>query len=89
MKEPSDIGIHDRNYYVCDFKDHNVVVVSEEGKLLRKIGSEQVESFYLIVQVRSSIIQRGHALLMQDPSFNYNMNIQSLPGANDCSGEVV
>ena len=43
MKEPSDIGIHDRNYYVCDFKDHNVVVVSEEGKLLRKIGSEQVE----------------------------------------------
>jgi len=45
MKEPSDIGIHDRNYYVCDFRDHNVVVVSEEGKLLRKIGSEQVTCF--------------------------------------------
>jgi len=45
MKEPSDIGIFDRNYYVCDFKDHSVVVVSEEGKLLRKIGSDQVTCF--------------------------------------------
>ena len=49
MKEPSDIGIHDRNYYVCDFKDHNVVVVSEEGKLLRKIGSEQVIKFAVVL----------------------------------------
>lgn len=45
MKEPSDIGIFERNYYVCDFKDHNVVVVSEEGKLLRKIGNDHVTCF--------------------------------------------
>ena len=33
------------NYYVCDFRNHNVVVVSPEGQLLRKIGSEQVTCF--------------------------------------------
>lgn len=45
MKEPSDIGIFQGNYYVCDFRNHNVVVVSPEGQLLRKIGSEQVTCF--------------------------------------------
>lgn len=45
MREPSDIAIHGKEFYVCDFKGHNVVVFSEEGTFLRRIGCESITNF--------------------------------------------
>ncbi|CAH1105543.1 unnamed protein product [Psylliodes chrysocephalus] len=45
MREPSDIAIHGKEFYVCDFKGHNVVVFSEEGHFLRRIGCENLTNF--------------------------------------------
>lgn len=45
MREPSDIAVSDKEFYICDFKGHCVIVFSEEGKFLRKIGSENVTNF--------------------------------------------
>lgn len=45
MTEPSDIAVCGSEYYVCDFKGHCVVVVSEDGRFLRKIGSDPVTTF--------------------------------------------
>ena len=45
MREPSDIAIHANEYYVCDFKGHCVVVFSEEGNFLRRIGGENITNF--------------------------------------------
>ncbi|XP_054165426.1 uncharacterized protein LOC128962996 [Oppia nitens] len=45
MREPSDIAINNHEYYICDFKAHCVVVFSDEGQYLRKIGSEGLTSF--------------------------------------------
>ncbi|KAJ6220809.1 hypothetical protein RDWZM_006621 [Blomia tropicalis] len=45
MREPSDIAIYQKEYYICDFKGHCVVVFSERGKCLRKIGMESLTSF--------------------------------------------
>ncbi|KAK4887817.1 hypothetical protein RN001_004088 [Aquatica leii] len=45
MREPSDIAIHGKEFYVCDFKGHNVVVFSEEGGFLRRIGCENLTNF--------------------------------------------
>nr|XP_022908661.1 brain tumor protein [Onthophagus taurus] len=45
MREPSDIAIHGKEFYVCDFKGHNVVVFSEDGTFLRRIGWENVTSY--------------------------------------------
>ncbi|KAG5898303.1 hypothetical protein JTB14_022992 [Gonioctena quinquepunctata] len=45
MREPSDIAIHGKEFYVCDFKGHNVVVFSEEGHYLRRIGCENLTNF--------------------------------------------
>ncbi|CAG9765507.1 unnamed protein product [Ceutorhynchus assimilis] len=45
MREPSDIAIHGKEFYVCDFKGHNVVVFNEEGKFLRRIGAEDLTNF--------------------------------------------
>ncbi|KAJ8975215.1 hypothetical protein NQ317_014518 [Molorchus minor] len=45
MREPSDIAIHGKEFYVCDFKGHNVVVFSEDGHYLRRIGCENVTNF--------------------------------------------
>ncbi|KAF5304532.1 hypothetical protein FQA39_LY09583 [Lamprigera yunnana] len=45
MREPSDIAIHGKEFYVCDFKGHNVVVFSEEGMFLRRIGCENLTNF--------------------------------------------
>lgn len=45
MNEPSDIAVFGRDYYICDFKGHSVVVVNEEGQFLRRIGSEKVTCF--------------------------------------------
>ncbi|KAK5644293.1 hypothetical protein RI129_008138 [Pyrocoelia pectoralis] len=45
MREPSDIAIHGKEFYVCDFKGHNVVVFSEEGTFLRRIGCETITNF--------------------------------------------
>ncbi|XP_076237338.1 protein meiotic P26 isoform X2 [Calliopsis andreniformis] len=45
MREPSDIAISGKEYFVCDFKGHCVVVFSEEGKFLRRIGCENVTNF--------------------------------------------
>lgn len=45
MREPSDIAIHGREFYVCDFKGHNVVVFSEDGHFLRRIGCESLTNF--------------------------------------------
>ncbi|XP_017786187.1 PREDICTED: brain tumor protein [Nicrophorus vespilloides] len=45
MREPSDIAIHGKEFYVCDFKGHNVVVFSEEGSYIRRIGQENITSY--------------------------------------------
>lgn len=45
MREPSDIAISGREYYICDFKGHCVIVFSEEGHYLRKIGCDGMTNF--------------------------------------------
>ncbi|XP_064636652.1 brain tumor protein-like [Lineus longissimus] len=45
MREPSDIAIDGKEYFVCDFKGHCVVVFSEEGQFLRRIGCENITNF--------------------------------------------
>ncbi|KAJ8682059.1 hypothetical protein QAD02_017851 [Eretmocerus hayati] len=45
MREPSDIAISGKEYFVCDFKGHCVVVFSEEGVFLRRIGCESITNF--------------------------------------------
>lgn len=34
-----------KEFYVCDFKGHNVVVFSDEGVFLRRIGCENLTNF--------------------------------------------
>lgn len=45
MREPSDIAVWGDQYYICDFKGHAVVVVSEDGSVLRRIGHDTVTPF--------------------------------------------
>jgi len=45
MREPSDIAVGGREFYVCDFKGHNVVVFTEEGVFVRRIGCESITNF--------------------------------------------
>ncbi|VVD06072.1 brain tumor protein [Leptidea sinapis] len=45
MREPSDIAINGKEFYVCDFKGHCVVVFDVEGRFLRRIGCENVTNF--------------------------------------------
>ncbi|KAJ8867329.1 hypothetical protein PR048_031130 [Dryococelus australis] len=45
MREPSDIAISGKEFYVCDFKGHCVVVFSEDGLFLRRIGGENITNF--------------------------------------------
>lgn len=45
MREPSDIAISGKEYYVCDFKGHCVVVFDEDGHFLRRIGCENITCF--------------------------------------------
>merc|ERR1719342_412966 len=45
MREPSDIAVSNREFYVCDFKGHNVVVFTEEGQFVRRIGCENITNF--------------------------------------------
>lgn len=45
MREPSDIAISGKEFYVCDFKGHCVVVFDEDGRFLRRIGCENVTNF--------------------------------------------
>ncbi|XP_037277196.2 E3 ubiquitin-protein ligase meiotic P26 isoform X1 [Rhipicephalus microplus] len=45
MREPSDIAISGREYYICDFKGHCVIVFSDEGHFIRKIGCDGMTNF--------------------------------------------
>lgn len=46
MNVPDLMGIiSGKEFYVCDFKGHCVVVFSEEGKFLRRIGCENITNF--------------------------------------------
>jgi len=45
MREPSDIAVGGREFYVCDFKGHNVVVFTEDGVFVRRIGCENITNF--------------------------------------------
>ncbi|KAG1670646.1 Brain tumor protein [Nymphon striatum] len=45
MREPSDIAISQKEFYVCDFKGHCVVVFNNEGTFSRRIGCENVTNF--------------------------------------------
>lgn len=45
MREPSDIAISGKEYFVCDFKGHCVVVFNEEGQFLRRIGCDNITNF--------------------------------------------
>ncbi len=41
MKEPSDIAVSGKEYYICDFKGHCVCVFSDEGRR-RKLEQELI-----------------------------------------------
>ncbi|XP_060598394.1 B-box type zinc finger protein ncl-1-like isoform X2 [Ruditapes philippinarum] len=45
MREPSDIAISGKEYFVCDFKGHCVVVFNEEGHFQRRIGCENITNY--------------------------------------------
>ena len=45
MREPSDIAVWGSEFYICDFKGHCVVVYSECGNFLRRIGGEGLTNF--------------------------------------------
>ncbi|XP_067948165.1 B-box type zinc finger protein ncl-1-like [Watersipora subatra] len=45
MREPSDIAVADKEYYVCDFKGHCVVVFNDDGQFLRRIGTDTITNF--------------------------------------------
>ncbi|VDP77384.1 unnamed protein product [Echinostoma caproni] len=45
MREPSDVAIHGREYYICDFKAHCVIVFQEDGTFIRRIGGESITDF--------------------------------------------
>ncbi|OXU28089.1 hypothetical protein TSAR_013888 [Trichomalopsis sarcophagae] len=45
MREPSDIAISGKEFFVCDFKGHCVVVFREDGQFLRRIGCESITNF--------------------------------------------
>ncbi|XP_076446481.1 protein meiotic P26-like [Babylonia areolata] len=45
MREPSDIAVSNREYFVCDFKGHCVVVFNEDGSFLRRIGCENITNY--------------------------------------------
>ncbi|UYV60116.1 hypothetical protein LAZ67_1000033 [Cordylochernes scorpioides] len=45
MREPSDIAINGKEYYICDFKGHCITVFNEQGHYLRRIGSESITNF--------------------------------------------
>ncbi|XP_049521522.1 LOW QUALITY PROTEIN: B-box type zinc finger protein ncl-1-like [Dermacentor silvarum] len=45
MREPSDIAISGREYYICDFKGHCVIVFNDEGHYIRKIGCDGMTNF--------------------------------------------
>ncbi|XP_008548372.1 B-box type zinc finger protein ncl-1 [Microplitis demolitor] len=45
MREPSDIAISGKEFFVCDFKGHCVVVFNEDGHFLRRIGCENITNF--------------------------------------------
>lgn len=45
MREPSDIAISGKEYFVCDFKGHCVVVFNEDGLFVRRIGGENITNY--------------------------------------------
>ncbi|ESO04923.1 hypothetical protein HELRODRAFT_111386 [Helobdella robusta] len=45
MREPSDIAVSGKDYYVCDFKGHCVVVFNEDGQFLHRIGCETITNY--------------------------------------------
>lgn len=45
MREPSDIAISGKEFFVCDFKGHCVVVFDDGGRFLRRIGCENVTNY--------------------------------------------
>jgi len=45
MREPSDIAVSGKDYYVCDFKGHCVVVFNENGEFIHRIGCENVTNY--------------------------------------------
>ena len=45
MREPSDVAVANNEFYICDFKGHCVVVFSEDGQYLRRIGYENLTNF--------------------------------------------
>lgn len=45
MREPSDIAVWGSEFYICDFKGHCVVVYSDCGNFLRRIGGEGITNF--------------------------------------------
>ncbi|XP_015788172.1 protein wech [Tetranychus urticae] len=45
MREPSDIAVNGKEFYVCDFKGSCVVVFGEDGKFKRRIGKEKITDY--------------------------------------------
>ncbi|UYV66293.1 hypothetical protein LAZ67_4001224 [Cordylochernes scorpioides] len=45
LREPSDLAIRGSELYVCDFKAHCVVVLSEMGHFIRRLGREGLTNF--------------------------------------------
>jgi len=54
MREPSDIAINGKEYFVCDFKGHCVVVFNEDGQFVRRIGCENVTNYPNGIDIRDA-----------------------------------
>ncbi|KAH9420616.1 hypothetical protein DERP_001044 [Dermatophagoides pteronyssinus] len=42
MMEPSDIAFHNKHFYICDFKGHNICVFNVHGVLVRRLSAKML-----------------------------------------------
>ncbi|OTF71493.1 brat protein-like protein [Euroglyphus maynei] len=42
MMEPSDITFHNKHFYICDFKGHNICVFNAHGHLVRRLSAKML-----------------------------------------------
>ncbi|XP_064214704.1 uncharacterized protein LOC103312546 [Tribolium castaneum] len=45
IQEPSDIAVVGKEFYICDFKGHAIVVMDDDGNFLRKFGGTETTMF--------------------------------------------
>ncbi|VDM31135.1 unnamed protein product [Hydatigera taeniaeformis] len=83
MREPSDIAIRGREYFICDFKAHCVVVIQEDGQYLRTIGGESITDF------PNGIDVSGQGDVLVGDSHGNRFHIAVFTGKGDLISEFV